>query len=1013
MSTADTGPTDSKPKTPRKPRPSRKSAKAGSAAPSSGMDGSVPATPAEPVLADPPSHTTKPSAVHRAASVAAALTAEARRISAVAVPALAAAWTSASNTVGPVAGKALRQAITGFAILRRAAHRQVGVAAALIRRDPQKVAIAAAGTMGVFALAALLGVMVARENQVEAPSVAQAPSSVPRAVSSDREVRLSPGERARLAGNALSVRLVDRAADGSSVRVSLWDKDPITLMQGIATAVPNGSRICDVTYVGPIEGRSVLHGSCRPTGVPEAMEVGVAMEQAARSGDVVSFAGGALRIDVSIVSPGGGTVRARLNDGPLETLEVDLPVVVYAGSDACTVNLTEARKGIARIAAACAGAAGRAIGVEADLSAALAPHRRSRLGLGETASFADATVDVYLASVAPGLDSARLSFDGGLVTPVALGDATVLATAGGPCAFTLEAIDREGVDLAAACFGRLAGPAEIMKPGGSSDSARAVVRPGVKALLIGDRVRIDLSMVSPDGEAVRWSLNDAGLRTTEFGQPASVAVGEGSCSIVPLRAEDSGVRVKAECDAGAMAARPLVAAGEDVATFAPNQTSLLLGGKIKIALSMISPDGEAVRIAVNDGDLRTLARAAPLPLDYGSGLCSVEYAGPATSGGALVRAACDAAALGSDVLVPERSEKVSMGIGDKRRLLDGRLTLDLSMISPDGEAIRFSANGGDLRTAALNEPIRFPSGEGRCEITYLGREGDRALIATGCDAAAIAADPFVPARTERVELTVARSAKAQAGRLDLAASMIAPDKRALRLAVNGGRLQTLERGRPLTVPIGTGRCQLAFLSYGNGTALIETVCDEGAFERAPVPVDHSAEAVLVHRSPLVLFDGRHTVELSMIAPRREAVRVSIDGRLQTLDVAKPLPLPVEGRDCALVLTGIGDDDRVRILVGCGSGLKDVVAAAPVPTERTLVAAGETVRLLQGAVSMKLEMISPSRTGLRVSIDGAKVSSLDRGVPKPIELAGRSCRLDYLGTDRTGPVEKAIVEGSCE
>lgn len=883
---------------------------------------------------------------------------------------------------------------------------------AFARQKPKEFARLAAGVLGMTVVIAFLGVMVWRENQsAGVPSPPQV-SVAPRTVSVDREALLAVGERARLAGDLLTVKLIERADDASSVRVSVWDKDPVVLQRGVALTVPNGSKLCELTYTGDLDDRAIVQGTCRQGVRPEGVDVGLSMEQTVRSGSTATFAGDALRVEVSIVSPGGGTIRGRLNEGPLETLEVGVPVVVYVGADACSVTLTAARDGIGKLAAACSGETGRSLAAEAELAAQLDPHRRTELRAGETASFAADTIDVYLASVEPRRESARLSIDGGVVEAVPLGGVEVLGTPAGPCAFAVKAIRDDVVELAAACFGRLAGPATIARPGAAQDSARGLVRPGSPVSLLGDRIRIRLSMISPDGEAVRWSLNDAGLRTTIIGEPADVRVGDGTCSVLPLRAEEGALRVKATCDPAALQARPQITAAEDTVEVGTNEVVRLLGGKLKLGLSMISPDGEAIRVAVNDAELRTIERGAPLSIDYGDGLCSIEYVARGDAG-ARVRAACDAAALASDVIVPERSERVSMGVNAERRLLDGRLSVRLSMISPDGEAIRFSANGGDLMTAERNEAFRFASGEGICELVFLGREGERALLNAGCDAAAIAAEPFVPVRSERVEVGSGRRTATQSGRLELAVNMIAPDRRALRLAVNGGGLRTLERGRPIMAPVGTGRCQISFLAYRNGAASLETVCDQGAFERAPVPEDHSQELYLQYRTPVSLFDGRHRLELSMIAPRRDAVRLAVDGRLATLDLASPLSLPVEGRTCALVLTGISEDDRVTVKVGCGAGLKDVIAAGPIPAERTLVATGETARVLKGAVSLKLEMIAPSRTGLRVSIDGAKVSSLDRGVSREIDVAGRTCRLDFMGLDRSGPVEKAIVEGSCE
>ncbi|WP_075217380.1 hypothetical protein [Mongoliimonas terrestris] len=842
---------------------------------------------------------------------------------------------------------------------RLGSHAAVAVAriGPAFRRDPRRAGFAALAGVGVLALVGFLAVMVWQETTgtaivARAPAPAIAPSSV-------------------AARNAPAIAPPSEGA-------------------GLAAGAPP-----------------------RPVPLPNGVAISDPVERLVTTGSTARFAGGALQVEVSMISPSGGAVRASLNGGPLETLDEGVPVIVYAGPDVCSVTLAGITRGVGRIAAACSGGAGTRLGAEAAVEAELAPHRSVRVQPGETASFLDETVDIYMGSVTPGGAAVRLSIDGGVLEAMPVGGAKVFTAGDTLCALTVRAADPAGADLSVACFGRLAGPATVAGAEGVSNRVRAEVMPQKRVSLLGDRVRIALSMVSPDGEAVRWSLNDGGLRTTVFGEPAAVRVGDGACAVTPLARTDAGVRIKAACDDAAMKARLQITASETIGEVMPGASTRLIDGKVKLGLSMISPDGEAVRLAINDGDLRTLERNAPVSLDYGAGLCSVEYAGRAPSGAARIRAACDAAALASDILIPERTERAVLSPGDSRLLLEGRLAVRLSMISPDGEAIRFSANGGDLRTADQGKPIRFPGIEGACELTYLGREGTRAVMKAGCDAAALARPPFLPVRTERLDVGVADPRQLQSGRLSLNVNMISPDRRALRIDVNGGGLKTLERGRPLIVPVGRGACQIGFLSYTNGMALLEAGCDAGAFERAPVPPNLAEDVDLVYRTPVALFDGRMTVDLSMIAPGRDAVRVAVDGKLATLEADKPLTFPMEGESCGLVLTGIGADDRARLRVGCGAGLKAVVKAGPIPPETARIATGETARLLAGAVALKLEMISPSRTGLRVSIDGAKVSSLDRGVPRTIDLDGRPCIIDFRGVDRTGPVEQAIVEGRCE
>ena len=877
--------------------------------------------------------------------------------------------------------------------------------------SPLKLAI----IVGSILLTCFLAVMVWFENrpepkeQVATPAAAR-PTPAPR----DDAARLTPGQSATLADGWAKLRLEGIEADGASARVTVNDQTSFALQRGQTVQVGSGSRLCDVTLSEASGERATLRATCGPAPArPEALPAIESEPALVTSNSVARFADGALQVEVSMLSPSRGALRARINGGQLETLEEGIPATVYTNDDVCSVMFFGATDGVGRIAAACSGDTGRLIAAENEIARALAPHRSTRIATGQTASFADEALDVYVGPVDARRGSARLSVAGGVLETVHTGTARLATVDGAPCAVALLAVAAEGADIAVACAGRTVAPPVIVGgPEAQANSVRTVVLPARKALLLGERVRVELSMVSPDGQAVRWSINESGLRTTGLGEEARFTVGDGTCALAFLRVDGTGARVKAACDEAAMSSRVLVSAAEQVTELVPNQSARLLGDKLKVGLSMIAPDGEAVRLALNDGELRTLERGRPQVFDYGAGLCSLDFAGRSAAGAAILRAACDRAALSSDVLVPEAAERAPIPPGTEVRLLEGRLLVKLSMIAPDGQAIRFAANGGQLRTAELGQPVRFPSGEGRCELTYLGQEGTRALLRGACDAAALAGSAFVPVRSEQVGLAVGRTTALMADRLSLTLSMISPDREALRIDANGLGLRTLERGRAVALPVGQGTCQLDYLGYRGSGPVVEATCDAAAFARAAMTPNARITVDLAYRQPVRLFDGRLELGLSMISPRGDALRVSVNGELETLERGMPTMIVLEGQDCGLVYDEAVRPDRVRVTVDCGAGSSGAAGPANMEPQSLRVATGETVELFGGATSLALTMISPSRTGLRVSIGGEKVRSLDLGLPIALDLAGKACRIEYRGTDRTEPVEKALITTVC-
>ncbi|MBH0237888.1 hypothetical protein [Methylobrevis albus] len=849
--------------------------------------------------------------------------------------------------------------------------------------------------------------------QAAAPRAAE-PAPVQRRLS-DARVRLAVAERAPLLGGRLQPRLAEIVDGGRAVVLQLGDAAPDTITRGQSIDIRLGSESCRLVYLGLIGGLADIEAQCgalatAPTSTGPAV---TSPERRVRPGDTVRFAPG-VEIKVSMIAPSGGALRVNVAGGPLVTLEEATPMPFIAGVDSCAVSFlgldpSQAQRPgrdmtgrLVRLAVACNGATGARLASDARIAADLAPYLGTAARVGETVSFLDEQLEVYVGSKLAG-GGARLSVGGGVLQPVAVGQSVPVTAGGTVCAIGLRPGEGDAVLVTAACNGQTAGPGVIARGSGDANTARVILQPNLPASLLGERVRLKLSMISPDGEALRLQVNDAPLSTLARGAMAEIPVGDGQCTAEFLGRDGTGARIRARCDEAAMASRILVAAEQEVAVLGVGATRPLLGGKVKLRLSLLAPDGAAVRLAVNEAELRTLERARPVLMTYGDGLCSVEFLG-ARDAGAALRAVCDRAALASNLLIPEAAETVLLAPGAERRLLGGRATLKLSMISPDGEALRLALNGGALRTVERGEPVSIPTGAGRCELAYLGPEGGRASIRAACDAAALEADPFVPVATETASLSTGGTATLFGGRLPLAASMLSPDGEALRLKVAQGPLMTLERARPLSVAVGQGKCVLTLapapdVRVAGSTrrvAGVEAACDAGAFTRAPLTT--ARETIeLGYGRPTPVLDGRLTLTLSMIAPRGDAIRLDLGAGLRTLEAGEPLAVTVDGADCAASFAGIGADGaaagRATVTVDCGGS-----AAGAAGTEEVVLGWGETASLFGGLLPVRLDMIAPSRTGVRIAVAGGRVTSLDRDLPMDVEAGGRPCRLSFLGVD---------------
>ncbi|WP_207620695.1 hypothetical protein, partial [Oharaeibacter diazotrophicus] len=309
---------------------------------------------------------------------------------------------------------------------------------------------------GAGLLVAFLVVMVWREQTAPPPS---APPAV-EPPSAGAGVALAIGERGQIGGR-LDVSLAALAADGSTATIVPAGGDPLTLRLGTSVEVPFGSRVCAVVLTGVSDGRAVVSGNCVGTVPPAPTEISAPVERLVRSGDRAVFAGGRLEVAVSMVSPAGGTLRAGLAGGPVETLEQGVPAVVHVGGDSCSVAFLGTVGDAARLSAACSGETGRRLVAEAEVEATFAPHRRTAVPTDRTATFLGGLLDVYVGPSAPRGDAVRLSVDGGVMKAVPVGGVEVVDVAGTLCAVAVLAVRPDGADIGTACSGRLAGPASL------------------------------------------------------------------------------------------------------------------------------------------------------------------------------------------------------------------------------------------------------------------------------------------------------------------------------------------------------------------------------------------------------------------------------------------------------------------------------------------------------------------------------------------------------------------------
>ncbi|WP_370158642.1 hypothetical protein [Salipiger bermudensis] len=172
-----------------------------------------------------------------------------------------------------------------------------------------------------------------------------------------------------------------------------------------------------------------------------------------------------------------------------------------------------------------------------------------RLGVGETAQFADGQVRAFVSRVDPAGGSVRLMVNGeaaalgsGGTTRVALGD--------GSCTVAVMGLDDGKATLGSDCGTAASGGSE---EGGESEAAAAPAAPedghraGEVASLADGKLRVFVSGLADDGSAARIAVNGVQTQLVNAGESVEVETGEGACTVTVTGVGNGMVGLEASC----------------------------------------------------------------------------------------------------------------------------------------------------------------------------------------------------------------------------------------------------------------------------------------------------------------------------------------------------------------------------------------------------------------------------------------------------------------------------------
>lgn len=286
---------------------------------------------------------------------------------------------------------------------------------------------------------------------------------------------------------------------------------------------------------------------------------------------------------------------------------------------------------------------------EADAPAAAAaqpePGAGTALGIGQTATFEDGDLRVFLSAADAQSGTARLAVNGPAAVSVALNEPVTV----GECTVTLTGFTEGGATVTGSC-----GAAQAAEVGAGAGTEIGV---GQTATFADGAARVFLSSAAAETGSARVAINGTDTRTLELGTPVTV----GDCEVTLTGfTEAGGATVSADCGAAAepeeaaaepeaaepeaeaaapaeeaaepeseaAAAQPeaeeadagdATAAGDGTATLRIGETATLADGALRVFLAFVDPEAGTARVSAGGTGILQLSLNEPAE----AGDCSV------------------------------------------------------------------------------------------------------------------------------------------------------------------------------------------------------------------------------------------------------------------------------------------------------------------------------------------------------------------------------------------------------
>ncbi len=154
-------------------------------------------------------------------------------------------------------------------------------------------------------------------------------------------------------------------------------------------------------------------------------------------------------------------------------------------------------------------------------------------GVGQTESFGDGALRVFVSRVDPQANAARLSVNGA-TTAMKVGDTVGVTSGDGTyCRLMLSGLQGSQVSLNAAC--------------GDDLPAAEGIRPGGVMLLADGAIRVFVSGIADGGGAARIAVNGVSTEMVDVGQSVDVAVEDQNCRVTVDEIDRGHVALSSSC----------------------------------------------------------------------------------------------------------------------------------------------------------------------------------------------------------------------------------------------------------------------------------------------------------------------------------------------------------------------------------------------------------------------------------------------------------------------------------